>query len=100
MCVGGGGGMGGGGGGARGECGGGSPSYCKFLKSPLLLDNAVDLVCFTFTLLFSYSSTDIVRSMIQNLNSSNNLTFSLPLFIYSLFISIGVYKANTFKCRI
>ena len=55
-----------------------------------MLDNAVDLVCFTGIQEFSYSSAEIVHNMFKIFFKS--LTFALLLFIYSLLIR--VYKAN------
>ena len=43
---------------------------------------------------YSYSSADIVHSIIKII-FLQNFDVSFALFIYSLFISIGVYIANT-----
>ena len=66
-------------------------------NSPFL-DNVVDFVCFTGELEYSFSSADIVINMIKILFFQN--VWYLLLFIYSLFISIGLYSSSIFKSRI
>ena len=69
------------------------PLSCKFIKSPLLVDNAVDLFCYTEILEYSYSPADIVHNIIKILFLQ---MFEVSL-AYLLFISIEVYKSNMFK---
>ena len=56
-------------------------------------------MCFIEFYEFSYLSADIILDMIKILLLQKSEVL-LVLFSYSLFISISVYKANVFECRI
>ena len=76
---------------------GGAPPLLQIPKTPLFVSQSFSVWC--ALLESSYSSADIVINMIKVLFLQKVLTCSLLLFIYSLFISIRVYKSYMFKGR-
>ena len=67
------------------------PLSCKFIKSPLLVDNAVDLFCYTEILEYSYSPADIVHNIIKILFLQ---MFEVSLAFVHLF---AIYKHRSVK---